>query len=448
MKKVTLAMLIGSCITPVSSSFADTQVEQLQQQLNQLKQDYETRIKALEMGLKAAQIAAQKQEEEELASDDNNLQVINKNAFNPQISLILNGTYSDYQQNPDNYFIQGFPLGSEASLATKGFSLGESEITLSANIDQAFYGQLTLAFSDDGVGVEEAFAQTTALANGLTLKMGRFFSGLGYLNGQHAHAWDFADAPLIYRVLFGDQYGDDGLQISYIAPTDLFLEFGAEWFAGSSFPASGTHSGIGSWTGFTKIGGDFYQNHSWQLGLSHWQGKVATRENTGRALGFIFDGKDKINALDFVYKWSPNQSQQRFKLQFEYFDRNEQGIINKNSIDFTPPAIAPLSGHQKGWYAQTIYHFNRQWRVGLRYDQLASQLRRPANISEFNIFAPRNLISNGYHPKRYSTILEWHASEFSRIRLQYNHDQSNPQSDNQLFLQYTFSLGTHGAHSY
>ena len=43
------------------------------------------------------------------------------------------------------------------------------------------------------------------------------------MNNQHAHAWDFADAPLIYRALFGDQYGDDGLQFSYVVPADLFV---------------------------------------------------------------------------------------------------------------------------------------------------------------------------------------------------------------------------------
>ncbi len=60
------------------------------------------------------------------------------------------------------------------------------------------------------MGIEEAFAQTSALYDGLNIKMGRFFSEIGYLNNQHAHAWDFAGAPLIYRAFFGDQYGNDG----------------------------------------------------------------------------------------------------------------------------------------------------------------------------------------------------------------------------------------------
>jgi hypothetical protein len=52
-------------------------------------------------------------------------------------------------------------------------------------------------------------------------------------------------------------------------------------------------------------------------------------------------------------------------------------------------------------------------------------------------------------------MLDWNPSEFSRIRLQFNRDQSRQDpgtgsaiTDNQLFLQYIFSLGAHGAHRF
>ena len=71
------------------------------------------------------------------------------------------------------------------------------------------------------------------------MRGGRFFSGIGYLNALHAHAWDFVDQPLVYRALLGNQYKDDGAQLRWVAPTDLFLEFGAEAFRGGNFPAGG-----------------------------------------------------------------------------------------------------------------------------------------------------------------------------------------------------------------
>lgn len=100
------------------------------------------------------------------------------NAFNPAISVILNGTYANHSVDPDDYLRAGFPLAGEAGPGADGLSLGESEIAMSANVDDKFYGQLTLAVgSEDGndeIGIEEAYIESTALPGGLTLRAGRF----------------------------------------------------------------------------------------------------------------------------------------------------------------------------------------------------------------------------------------------------------------------------------
>ncbi len=85
------------------------------------------------------------------------------------------------------------------------------------------------------------------LRNGLVPKFGRFFSGIGYLNEQHQHAWDFYDAPLAYQAFLGGQYATDGAQVKWLAPTDQFLEFGAEIGNGDSFPGSARNrNGVGA----------------------------------------------------------------------------------------------------------------------------------------------------------------------------------------------------------
>src|SRR3546814_7619883 len=89
------------------------------------------------------------------------------------------------------------------------------------------------------ISVEEAYINTLALPAGLAVKFGRFFSDIGYQNHVHAHAWDFADAPLVYRAFFGGQLGDDGVQVRWLAPTDLFVELGAEGLRGAAFPDGG-----------------------------------------------------------------------------------------------------------------------------------------------------------------------------------------------------------------
>ena len=86
----------------------------------------------------------------------------------------------------------------------RGFSADYTELTLAANIDPTLRGYANIAFADDEVEVEEAWFQTLRLGQGLTVKGGRFRSGIGYQNERHPHAWEFADNSLMYSALFGD----------------------------------------------------------------------------------------------------------------------------------------------------------------------------------------------------------------------------------------------------
>jgi hypothetical protein len=46
-------------------------------------------------------------------------------------------------------------------------------------------------------------------------------------------------------------------------------------------------------------------------------------------------------------------------------------------------------------------------------------------------------------------MLDYSPSEFSRLRLQVARERTSPgRTDNQVFLQYIMSLGTHAAHSF
>jgi hypothetical protein len=135
-------------------------------------------------------------------------------AFNPSIGVVLNGHLEAFSQNPNDYFIPGFALGNETSPGTRGPSINESEVNFQANVDPYLFGNLTVAFEPNNtISIEEAFMQTTSLPAGFTLRAGRFFSGIGYLNEQHSHTWDFADQALPYRAFLNTQYDDDGIQL-------------------------------------------------------------------------------------------------------------------------------------------------------------------------------------------------------------------------------------------
>tara|TARA_R110002111_G_scaffold124747_4_gene189312 strand:+ start:7927 stop:9252 length:1326 start_codon:yes stop_codon:yes gene_type:complete len=427
-------------ILNTNPAVAGNDIELLKQQIAAMKQDYEQRILALETGLIKAQQAAQSTTIiTPLAKSNNSAR--RQNNFNPSISFVLDGRYTSLSNASDDYHLPGFALNDEAGLDQAGFSVGESELVISSNVDDRFYAEATLAFSGDEMSVEEVFFQTLNLADGLTLKAGRFFSDIGYLNAQHAHVWDFADAPLIYRGLFGNQLSNDGLQATYIVPSDIFFQLGLELANGDSFPAARNREGVGSWSAFINIGDDIGIEHSWQLGLNHWQaGHINQRSSEGLVDAYAFSGKSRINGIDWVYKWAPNGNpkNRHLKLQFEYFERQEKGQINllTNTADF--------DGKQSGWYAQAVYKFLPAWRSALRFDSLDSD----NDGSNLPLLADAGLLTYGHTPQRLSAMLEWIPSEFSRIRLQLNHDKSYNDTDNQLFLQYTFAIGSHTGHSY
>jgi hypothetical protein len=372
------------------------------------------------------------------------------NTFNPAFSLILSGGYSSLQQDPA-ISATGFSMNPHPGHA-QGFNLGESEMGISASIDPQFRGAATLALDPaGGVSVENAYVQTTSLGSGLNLKFGRFFSGLGYLNEQHAHAWDFTDQPLVYAVLWENQLSEDGVQLKWLAPTDTFLEFGMELGKGRGFPGSDrSKNGSGAGVLFAHAGGDIGIEQSWRTGLSMHRTRAGARESvdvpdlSGNAVTNLFTGDSQTVGLDLVWKYAPNGNfkEHYLKVQAEYFHRKENGELSYDT------ALANVTDRysvtQRGWYAQGVYQFMPRWRIGARYDRL------DPGVAQVGVLNAGNVIADyGYQPQRASLMLDYSPSEFSRLRLQFASDQSRQNmADRQVFLQYIMSLGAHGAHSY
>ncbi|HEU0203790.1 MAG TPA: hypothetical protein VFR86_25555 [Burkholderiaceae bacterium] len=381
--------------------------------------------------------------------------------FNPAVSLILSGTYADLERDPETFRIGGFfPAGEEIGPGDRGFRLTESELVLSANVDPYFYGAATLAVTPQNeVEVEEAFFQTRALPAGLTVKAGRFFSGVGYLNEVHAHAWDFVDQPLAYQAFLGGQIRQEGVQLKWLAPADLFVELGVEAGNGAQFPGTDRNkNGIGAGAAFVHVGGDVGASNSWRAGISHLRHSPRDRlyedeDALGTPVANSFSGTSRLWIADFVWKWAPNgnPAQQNFKLQAEYFRRRERGDLTFD-VDGTSAAGTLTDRYeaaQSGGYVQSVYQFMPRWRAGLRYDRLRSGTPTIGQI-ESGALVPEDLPLLARHqPSRATVMGEFNPSEFSRFRVQLARDKSRPDvRDTQIFLQYIHSLGAHGAHKF
>jgi hypothetical protein len=361
--------------------------------------------------------------------------ITSASGFNPAIGVILQGKASYFSQNPDTYRVKGFALGDEAVPGKRGLSLDETELNFQANIDPYLYGNLTLSIGpENDLSIEEAFLQTTSLPWGFTVRAGRFFSGIGYLNEQHSHTWDFADQALPYRVFLNNQYKDDGVQVRWLAPTRQFLELGSEIFRGDAFPAAGSaRAGFGTYSVFAHTGDDIDESSSYRTGVSWLRTSARDRATPiPDAPDDIFNGHSDTLIFDAVYKWAPNGNpvERNLKLQGEVFLHRDKGQFN--SIPYN-------SDWQTGFYAQAVYQFMPRWRIGARYDQVFGT-RQTGDL------AFSTVDSQGSNPRRASGMLEYNTSEFGRFRLQYNRDWSRGTPDNQAILQYIISIGAHGAH--
>ena len=455
MSTARIASMLGlaSAILAVGHAHAasDADLQQIRDEIRVLKEQYEARIRALEEKLQAAQAPAPSAPPQATPAPAT-AGGAGLAAFNPAISLVLQGTYANFSQDPQRYAIAGFQKDDAVSPGRRGLGLGESELTLSANVDDKFAGNLTVSLTPENtLSVEEAYGYMPSLSNGLVPKFGRFFSGIGYLNEQHQHAWDFVDAPLVYQALLGGQFTQDGVQLKWVAPTDQFIELGAELGNGDSFPGSlRNKNSAGAGAIYAHTGGDIGESHSWRAGLSYLETRAEDRAATqldtlGNLADVAFTGKSRVVGADFVWKYAPNgNSQQRnFRVQGEYLWRRESGDLTYDASGaLGRTRTDAYSATQSGWYLQGAYQFMPAWRVGLRYDRL--------NDGSPSYGANADLLDiGGFHPDRATVMLDYTPSEFSRFRLQYANSRTRPDlTDHQLYLQYILTLGAHGAHKF
>lgn len=426
--------------TPLLAEEHSTELSALKREIQELKDTYNSRLHDLEKKLSDASAKPSSNVETSQAASAQS----KNNAFNPAISLILNGRLSEFSQSKAQE--PNLRFGEEGGRANEGFSVDETELNATSNVDDLFKASMTVAaVPSDGsteLELEEVYFETTpgaGLPTGLNLKAGRSLWTFGTLNEHHAHTDNFADRPLPYRVFLNNAFNDDGVQASYILPTNTYVELGGGGFRGDDFPFGGSNKSVlGAYSAFARVGDDIGDNQEWRLGGYLLDGDVGSRSLSES--DFVFSGRSRLFATDLRYSIAPtgNSRAQEIAFQGEYFWRRELGeyrALQTNDVE------KRISGWNTGYYLEAVYKFAPAWRIGLRYSELnplgntpppllssASQTRKPSDIA---------------------AMIDWSHSEFSRFRLQYNRaDFDNRAPDHQVTLQYILSIGAHGAHVY
>lgn len=415
-------------------------------------------------------------------------------AFNPAISVILDGAYfNDFNREVGSP--EGFGGGHDHSHghghgAETGFSLRETEVTFSASVDNYLDAMLVLSGSDHGFEVEEAYITTRSLPAGLQIKAGKFLSDIGYINKQHPHDWDFFDRPMVNEYLFGDHgLQETGAQLSWVPATDNYMRLGLEVLQGqthgiAAYQGDSNHTILGfdgdpgsegptrlRWrannglshvsgprlvTSFVKFAPDLGFDNAVQFGLSYGQSR-AWQDTEAHSSGRLetWDGDAWFWGADVIFRHDAGQAMGHgsWSLQAEYFYRNIDADYASRSFSNSSTLVPTVSGgmadvfsgtaKQDGLYVQGVYGIAPRWQLGLRAEAIGLTNDSLEPIRSSNSF------ESFHESKRYSGAVTFRPTEFSYFRTQLNYnDFDHSNSRWTLALQFNISLGVHGAHQF
>jgi hypothetical protein len=390
----------------------------------------------------------------------------------PDIALILDVSGVGRDMANEKYYsltIPGFsyPFLNQPSPsglnAQRGMNFNYGEMSLYSVVDPYFDLFAVIDLAPDGAGLEEAYFTTRKLPYGFKIKAGKFLASFGRVNEQHEHYWDFANQPLISMALFGeDGLNEIGAQATWVAPTPFFLVFGGEVLNGKNQQSFGTGGfsdpqniisinpvqGPNLYIGFIRSSFDI-DEASILFGVSNAMGAARNADpgfssagETGNAVAANTD----IAGADLTVKYSLDAI--RFiGFQSEFMFRVMKGTQYTHE-SFGGDSLQSLDKHNSGFYAQLVAKLDQLWEIGVRYDLL---MQNDVVLGGRNMPLPSNL-------PRYSAMIEYSPTEFSRLRLQFDRDQSrclpvsgggwSQQPYMQVILQANLTIGAHGAHAF
>jgi hypothetical protein len=299
----------------------------------------------------------------------------------------------------------------------------ELELGISGNIDP--YARVVSIFSvhpkpdpDSGsdIDVEEAYVESLSSIDGFGGKVGKFRLDFGKINELHQHALPWPEYPLVIQSFFGEEgVAAEGASVSWLAPTDQFIELTSQSVAKSKDSLlAGDDSDSFVQLLHLKTFNDLSTNSTLEWGLSG--AVMPTSDTPGTA-------SDAVEGMDLTYKWRPTKEG-----LYQSFKWINELLTSQRQVD---------GRHVCAWggYSAPEYQFARQWAAGLRYDYTqdpTDSSRNTQAIGAYLTFAQ-------------SEFLYW------RLGYQFSHRNflvHNSEDDHTIFLQLDFSLGPHPAHKY
>ncbi|HVP28024.1 MAG TPA: hypothetical protein VMW35_02535 [Myxococcota bacterium] len=338
------------------------------------------------------------------------------NADNPAISFVVD--------------TRGF---SNTEGGGAGFDLANGELFISAPIDPFLRGYASInGTSGEGFDLEEAALITTALPGNLTVKGGRFFADVGRFPHWHDEALPFAYRPLSIDRLIGGESRAEGAEVTWLAPTETFLQI-----------HGGVYNEIGEPEGVTSEGP--FGNQSWsQLTyLAHPSTYFELTDRASLELGGTWfqqphDTDRRVLGVDVTFRDQPGTGEvyNGTTVGAEWYWSKARGQDANPLLD--PATGQPafdangneVFGHsvftRVGGYGYFETFFARRFSAGAVFDYSQA----PAGAADLT--------------KTYSAFLTWMPSEFQRLRAQIDQIvETGNQNDQRFTIQWTAFIGSH-----
>ncbi|MDX1294906.1 MAG: hypothetical protein R3302_01480 [Sulfurimonadaceae bacterium] len=324
------------------------------------------------------------------------------------------------------------------------FNYGELQVNYAPEGNMDFTGILHI--TEGNVEVENAFV-TANLAKGLTVRGGKFFSGFGINNPKHHHAWHFADAPLVHAGFFGSHgINEIGLQLQYEPVVDTLIGF--ELLQGTNDQMFGNDA-INDDANSTLVSEDkqapslivAYAKTSQSIGKAIVDAGVTYMDGSSRINhlddeeeAHAFYGDSKVYGVDLALTY-PLGGGKSLLWENEWFQREMDG----NKYVLSSGARPAVKKEQAAYYSQLIYTLNRDWRFGLRYDDIT---QNDVNGAEQEA------------GDRMSGMVQYRINNDAFVRLQYNNNRALYEEDEgqkdvkTLIVQFNYTIGSHAGHNH
>ncbi|MCU0663508.1 MAG: hypothetical protein MUC50_14420 [Myxococcota bacterium] len=428
------------------------QLEALKAEVEALKKHDEKReLEELKADAETAITAAPEEDEEKLATKSFKGGERSLQALNPELSIVGDLFGRFVYQNGEIYSAQG---------GRTGFFPRVAGIHFQANLDPFSLMKVVVGVSPSGVELGEVYITWNALAENLSITVGKFHQQFGVVNRWHAPGLDQFAYPLVLTEHFGGPLVQTGLSFLVTLPPlwadHLEVEVQAtngqneKLFAGDFFSVP---SGLVHVRNYWDLNRDTYLELglSGLVGVNNAWGKTVESEtpvqlydsdgnpvtfydSDGNTLSIVStttssvenDGDWRLTAVggaDLTLNWEPvNKSKYR-------------GFTWRSEFLYAYKQVATDTGGDtiKSWgaYSYVQYKPVQNWYFGARGD----------------LTQPFVLDSDGEYTWGVAPYITWWQSPWVRLRLEYNYidwaDCKGMDPEHRVLLQTTFSAGPH-----